>query len=160
MVKKVILIFGVRRFLSQKNRQMCHQISFSQFSQKTLFFFLKFCRIKKYSTYQNNSLLIHFLRQRFFDVLLWVVKKHNKHKLFTSRAVMHCCIARFMWNICCYFSSHVNNRETTMVFEKSAYPSLGMYIFKSFLIKIDRNWSELKKLNLIENRLFKKSMIA
>ncbi len=50
---------------------------FTIFSENTILFF-KFCRIKKYSTYQNISLLIHFLHQRFFDVLLWVVEKHNK----------------------------------------------------------------------------------
>ncbi len=115
---------------------------FTVFSENTVSFFFKFCRIKKYFTYQNISLLIHFLCQRFFDVLLWVVEKHNKHKLFTSRAVMHCYITSFVWNVCCYFSSHVSNWETTMVFEKNAYPSLALYIFFNFLIKIDQNWSK------------------
>ncbi len=106
--------------------------------------FLKFCKIKKYSTNQNITLPTHFPRQRFFDVFLGVVEKHSKNKLFT--AVMHCCMAGFMWNVCCHFSSHFNNSETTIVFENSSYPSLELSIFKKFPIKIEWNWSELKNL--------------
>ncbi len=83
-----------------KNGQMCLQKSFSLFSKSC--FLWKFCRIKIYSTFQNIALLTHFLRPRFFDILLCIVEKLSKHKLFTSRAVMHCCTASFMWEVCCH----------------------------------------------------------
>ncbi len=48
VIEKVILIFGVRRLLSQNNCQMCPQKSFSQFSRKILLFLKKLLN-KKYS---------------------------------------------------------------------------------------------------------------
>ncbi len=85
------------------------------------YYYFKFSRIKKYSTFQNTALLTHFMCQRFFNVLLWFVEKPSKRKLFTSRAVMHCYTTSFLWKVCCHFSSHVSNSETTMVFKKREY---------------------------------------
>ncbi len=52
--KKSYINFGARRFLSLKNGQMCHQNSFSKFSQKILFFKIlenkKIFYIPKYSS--------------------------------------------------------------------------------------------------------------
>ncbi len=49
VIKKVMLIFGVRRLLSLKNCHRCSQNSFSRFSQKIVFFPKKNCWIIKYS---------------------------------------------------------------------------------------------------------------
>ncbi len=50
VIKKVILIFGAKRLLSLKNRQMCPENSISQFSQKILFFSKKFLNKIIFST--------------------------------------------------------------------------------------------------------------
>ncbi len=77
--------------------------------------------------HENISLLTHFLRQRFFDDLLQVVEKPSKHKLSSSNALLHHQL--HVKSMLTFFSSHVSNSETTMVFEKSTYPSLVLLIF-------------------------------
>ncbi len=44
-------------------------------------FLRKYCRIKKYSALQNIALLMHFLCQRFFDVVLRFIEETSERKL-------------------------------------------------------------------------------